>query len=538
MKPLVALLLVLLAGPASARRERLDLRLTQLELPGAPSALVPADVDGDGVRDLVVVIAYTEWDQIEIEERTEMDDIAGLVEVLTIVPALFDRRELRVFRGRGDGGYDVAGEPLALEPSVLSIAEGPPAHPIVALTDDGLSALRLAPNRLEPILEERPILARTGNFVPRLDFIHDLDGDGRGDVLLPVEDGAVVYLGGEKAASRLRYPRDPPGSGRALTRHYPLPQVRDINGDGLLDLLLPHHRTRWENFHVLLGAGGGRFEPARAPLGVFDPRQRDEDEDEFPPRGERVVFFGDLDGDGMAEYVTEESLATPDAGMRKGIREAKRPPFRHRYYRMREDLSMAGEPYAELEALGYALGSEDEGYEWVPGGFQDLNGDGRQDLIALTLDFSLFQAVRILTVRSISIGVDFHIWCQDGEGRFRPVAGLDLSGKLRINLNNLRLGQMSQFAGDFDGDGRADFVQMGRGRDVTLHRGGGDCSYAPDPDLLLKLEEAPRDLFLVRVEDYDGDDLSDLMVIQPQKVKEAGVSTPVRLDLYVSGGGE
>ncbi len=40
----------------------------------------------------------------------------------------------------------------------------------------------------------------------------------------------------------------------------------------------------------------------------------------------------------------------------------------------------------------------------------------------------------------------------------------------------------------------------------------------------------------MRVDDFDGDALTDLVVIQPQKITEPGVTPPVRLDLYLSGG--
>ena len=44
------------------------------------------------------------------------------------------------------------------------------------------------------------------------------------------------------------------------------------------------------------------------------------------------------------------------------------------------------------------------------------------------------------------------------------------------------------------------------------------------------------DLSLVQVRDLDGDDLADLMITQPRDPSEAGVTAPVRLDLYLSGG--
>lgn len=534
---------LLLALPASARREKLALRAESLELPGAPSAVVAADVDGDGLRDLAVVLAFTRWGEIGIEESVEMDDVEGLVEVLTVIPALVDRRELRVFLGRPGGGFDPAARSLAIEPSVLSLEAGPPGAPVVALTDEGLSALRLRDGNLafEPLIEEQPVLAGTGTFLPNLGLVKDLDGDGRTDVLLPTADGASVYLSGPeglRSASRLRFPLDDlqGRSRRTLSRFHPLPEIRDVDGDKLPDLVLRHAGGGWTGFRVLRNRGGGRFAEAVAPLGEHQ---------ESKPDAPVVTFFGDLDGDGRAEYVTQEERGPgEDAGMRKEMQHAKRPKFLFRVHRSRPDLGMESKPFQQFEAEGYAFdtggGGDGDGEVGVnmamPGGFQDLNGDGRMDLIALTLDFSMLQAVKVLTVQRIGIGIDFHVQCQGPGGKLVPVKGLDLSGKFNLNLNNLQIGQISQFAGDFDGDGRADFTQMGRGKTVTIHRGRADCSYPAQPDLALELREAPRNLALVQVRDLDGDELTDLLVIQPQAVKEANVTPPVRLDLYLSRG--
>ncbi|HWM92118.1 MAG TPA: VCBS repeat-containing protein [Thermoanaerobaculia bacterium] len=535
----ILVLFLLLAAPALARREKLALRADSLELPGAPSAVVAADVNGDGLRDLTVVLAFTRWGEIGIEESVEMDDVEGLVEVLTVIPSLVDRRELRLFLGRPGGGFDPAARSMAIGPSVLSLEEGPPGAPVLALTDEGLSALRLRGSDLvlEPLVRERPVLAGTGTFLPNLGLVKDLDGDGRADVLLPTAEGASVYLSGPdglrpEPASRLRFPLDDlQSAGRgSLSRFHPLPEVRDVDGNRLPDLVLRPAGGGWTGFRVLRNQGGGRFSEAVSPM----PKKLE---------GPRVTYFGDLDGDGRAEYVTEEEKGPgDDASMRQEMKHAKRPKFRFRLHRSRPDLGMEPKPFQEFEAEGYAFeGGGDEGEDGVfirmPGsGMQDLNGDGRMDMIALTLDFSMLQAVKVLTVQRIGIGLDFHIQCQGAGGKFAPVRGLDLSGKINLNLNNLKLGQTSQFAGDFDGDGRADFTQMGRGKTVTIHRGRPDCSYPAQPDLAVELREAPRDLMLVQVRDLDGDALADLLVIQPQTVKEANVTPPVRLDLYLSRG--
>lgn len=552
-------------SPGEAKRQRLDLASTSVQLPGPPAAILWPDLDGDGHRDLLVMVAYTEWDQLTIEESAEMDGVEGLMEVMTIVPALTDRRELHLFLGNGDGSYRAADHrPLGTE--VLALEPGPPSAPVLALTDDGLAALRwqadaAAGQRLsfEALHGERPVFAGSRTFLPRLDLSHDLDGDGRLDFFLPTDDGLAVYLTPSHGppmptGQHVVSPTDLRRAGGRPLRSYPLPRVEDMDGDGRPDLIfVDDEDPDAMAFHVLRGRPDidRLFVPGDAPLSLELPcPDRDgaaappgEGTDDDAPCAENdmeLVYFGDLDGDGRAEYVMQLELPPPGDGMRQELGHAKRPPFRYRLFHSRADGSPEAEPYTTFEALGYSFnnsGSEDGEGISIPGGLQDLDGDGRKDLITLTLDFSLLQVMRVMATRSLSIGLDFHVACQRPDGTFHQVPDLDLSGKFKLDLDDIRLRQLSFFDGDFDGDGKADFVQLGRGRDVTIHRGQPGCAYAAKPDLTLKLEEEPRNVALVRIEDFDADGFSDLLIVQPNRIEEPGVTPPVRLDLYLSGQG-
>jgi len=58
---------------------------------------------------------------------------------------------------------------------------------------------------------------------------------------------------------------------------------------------------------------------------------------------------------------------------------------------------------------------------------RQLDGDGRLDLVSITLDFSVLPLLaRMLVVRRLSLRLDFHPWCQQEDGRLVEVAGLDL----------------------------------------------------------------------------------------------------------------
>ncbi len=545
------ILSVLRAAPAPGAT--LSFREQSLELPGAPAALIPGDLDGDGLEDLAVVVIYTEWDQIGIEERSEMDQVEGLVEVLTIVPTLMDRREVRVYRGRPDGSFELAADALPLPLEVLSLEAGPPGVPVLALTDAGVSALRLdrGPGgtgtlRFEPLVDEPPVLAGTGTFLAGLDLVRDVTGDDVPDLLLPAPDGIAVYPGRAASAGGGLAPRPlvrvpffaEPGEAadaeRGLTRDVPLPTVLDADGDGLPDLLFRAPGSGLGNARIALQTAPGRF---AAPAEVPSPEGRE--------GGDRV-WIGPVDRSPGAELVAADNLDDDeDAGVRETMRQVREPRFRVRVHPLHlEDgaLTPAAEPSRTFEVKGWITSGGGGDSEFVlPGGFQDLSGDDRSDLVTVTNDISLFKAVGVLATRRLTLELGFLAWCQQPDGGFVRAPGEPLTSELTIHLNDLQIRQRSLFAGDFDGDGRHDFLQLGRSggaREVGIHRGRADCSYPERPDHTIRLRDELRDLALARVLDLNGDGRDDLAITHPLPVDEAGASPPVRLDLYSSASTE
>lgn len=534
--------LSLAAGTSHAAGEVLELVHQSLELPGAPAAFVPAELNGDGLSDLVVVLAYSEIESIGV------DRIESIGQFSTVIPALFERREARAFAGGVDGSLAPLGAPLPLPISVLSIAAVPGAAPLL-LTDTGIATLELDAGppvalRIRELIRDPPLIAGTRSFLPRLEWVHDLDGDGDLDVLLPAADGLAVYLrDGEKwttsAAQRLRPPGDRSETAADHVRIYPLPLVGDVDGDGRPDLTFLVGGDGLTRVHVFRGRGDGTFAAVRdAP-------------DDCPQSAGRLIlvegdgaesgdgaleglsWFGDLDGDGRAEAVSIIEIETDPDGLRDELKRAKRPRQRIEIRPLREDgASLAAAPTRTFEVRGHTGFSVGD-VSRTPL-FRDLDGDGRLDLVTVTLDFSLFQALRVLTTRRISIGLDFHVWSQRADGSFAEVPQLDLSEKLKLSLNDLTLTRIAQFAGDFDGDGRIDFAHLGRGRVVTIHRGAADCRYASAPDLRIELVEEPQDLGLVRIEDLNGDGRADLAVTRALPASRPDLSPPVVVDLYLS----
>lgn len=525
--------------------DSLTLRHVTLDLPGPPARILPTDLNGDGRQDLLIVVAYSEVGQFS-EDRIE-----DLIAITTVIPSVIDRREARLYLADDEGHYGPVAAILELPLSVLHMELGPPGLPVVALTDAGLSTLRFEDHSeeprlyLEPLIEDPPFLARTGDFFSDLQLIHELNGDDRPDLLLPTLDGLAVYLADEEgfakvAADRIDLNVVPHGDDVKTYLRYPTPQVRHINGDRYPDLVLPQIDGSMAPRHVWLGSAEGRFRPLRKTKLDCNDRLTDlrTAETGKGPWHRDLVALEDLDGDGRAEVVLAEMQNRGD-GMRAGMKDTKRPIFNYRFHRLNKDMTMNPEPYFQKEIMGHTMIGDDS-LSFAPSGmnlFEDLDGDGRKELVAITLDFSMFQVLKIMMTKRIGVGLNFHIYSQNTDGGFDEVPNLDLSEKLKINLNNFAIGRFAQFAGDFDGDGRQDFVHFGRGRKLTIHRGRDGAVYPRKADLTILLEEEPASLNLVRVEDLDGDERSDIRVTRPLPATDPDATAPVRLDLYLSGTG-
>jgi hypothetical protein len=309
---------------------------------------------------------------------------------------------------------------------VISLEAGPPGIPIAVLTDEGISSLRLdmhpaavegaAPDGpppgpglvLTPLITDRPVLAGSKSLIPRLDMIRDLDGDGTWDLLLPARDGAAVYVTATERSGRTpsrasssRATRRARERARSAPTRARSSATWTATARWTCSCSTAERRTggpRSRSCAAREAGASARRRRSRSTSSTRRPRvpsrplrrraspgrARTETADLDGDGGFR--YFGDLTGDGLAEAVFVSEIDS-DKGE---LKQAKEPEFEYRFHHADKNLVIQPQPYQKVHVTGFGFSIDEGDMRFEE--FLDLDGDGRKDLVTVTLDFSLFQS--------------------------------------------------------------------------------------------------------------------------------------------------
>ncbi|MCI0340000.1 MAG: VCBS repeat-containing protein [Planctomycetales bacterium] len=469
-------------GPALALALVLGVRLTyaggvpafrsvKLRASGKVMGILPADLDRDGRRDLVLVSG----------------------------------RRLLAFRQRADGTFPEWADAVAEAPrdavcADLLEASGAPAA-LALLDRKGVSSLGVGPEGFAPkpvrvVEEPTPFRAPPGAPLLVRPFARDLTGDGLPDLLVPVVDGFRLHARRPDGTFALAatLPADPatrvalldPGPGSAILASFfhPLVVPGDSDGDGRSDLLVREEGR----VAIFRRSADGTFLPR--PDVVLDlstiPRtKRPAFRAQFP------VEIADVTGDAIVDFVQAlpgEGTVLVWAG-RAGRREF-------------------GTPDALIKTDGYALGA-------LP---RDLDGDGRRDLLVGAVDkIGILGALQIFVSKSLTVHSLFYRNAGDGRFPAEPSHRRDVTVPLAFSTTNegFQVGTtaMASWDGDYDGDGRRDLLLRSGADALAIHLGleGGGYPEAPDRIVGIPPLEGFR-FVLPRIEELNGDGRSDLLL--------------------------
>ncbi|MGZ3405591.1 MAG: FG-GAP repeat domain-containing protein [Polyangia bacterium] len=475
-----AIWLTLLAVAARASAEVAPLSVERLRVPGRVLAVHAEDVNGDGKRDLVVIVG------------------AGL-------PPQMARR-IAVFFAHGSR---YSADPDQLLPAPASAAfvdlgdvDGDGKRAIVFADASGLGMFHLggdgrfeaAPRRL---VDVRGLLALPDDEeLPFFDVMRDWNGDGKDEIVLPLADRTAVFTRGSDGSwTRAVLLNLPPRASYAVRPELYEPRLRnfavratltvpelstaDCDGDGKPDLVAVVD----EILQVHAGGRGGAiFSPTAVARLLLGNRSAVEAQ-----RGSAHLqtVVRDLDGDGVADLAVNKISG--------GLGQMHAETAFH-YGRRGGGF---GAPVQIIKRDGYAGALA----------FADLDGDGKPDLVSPHADVGLGAMARVLLSKRMSVG--FEARRNLGRGfSVTPDAVRDIDFSVDYSVVADLEGGYPSVQGDFNGDGKADFIGQYDKDGYGVWLGGGKALLAEEPKAVV---HAPPSRYFFAA-DLDGDGRADAVV--------------------------
>lgn len=451
-------------------------------------------------------------------------------------------RTLLVFRQGEGGGF--AAEPyfrLVVPAEAISYAffdlTGDAALELLLFSRSGVFSLSPARAGLKDNLKRElsvplfPDVPDAG-ALPRFPYAVDLEGDGRAELLLPTAERLAIYRRGDAGGGaaliengslpcrvELERPRTGAGIGlraRASAARGGLPQ--DWFGD--LPATVPRfgeerylqRSTSWKVPALCDWTGDGRVDGALFDAGGFDlfPQAADGVFPEHPRRVELPEALRDVDdrrfvelGGGSGKALV--SIRSESGGLTQDYSLTVLP------------ILAGGQPAKEPSAR-VKLASGNVQFE-----FQDVDGDGRQDVVARTADVP----VGIATLSEVRLDIALFVFLGEPDGALSERPAVRFERRLKPEqLERIQESLLLDLSGDFDGDGRKDLVLLrsdGLLQVLRLERSGSDLRFA----------ETPLSQYLP---------MKAVRGVQPEVLSDDGVSDLVlrhedALTVFVSQGG-
>ncbi len=499
------------------------LAASALVLPASPRAVAVGDVDADGTAEIALLLVYPRWGS-----ESEFKQVEGAMEV-TVVPAIQDRRELHVYDVGKDGALEPAANPLTIGREVLALGADGALGPVLALTDGGparvivhADAAGTSTIRVQRFAELPTVLAGADTVFADAVIARDIDGDGSPEAIVPTARGLTpVRLDGtfmpaiEALDRRVR-------SGSSSSLEFALPELRDVDRDGTLDLLAfdaRRERARWQR-----GQGSSFAVPVDWNLETLlaERYQKDSDEADTP----WLAGVLDMDGDGTLEAAVATFQDTGD-GVGGFLRTLRALPATIAFHGLGADGKVAAEPERTLQS---------EGFFWVGGlpesavgPFADLDGDGVAELVTLTARIGVVGLARAAASGVARAEVTPRVYRLGAKG-YEPVPNAVAPFDFRFDVGGGELTRFASIPGDLDGDERADFVIVDKTK-VLVHRGLAGARFEEDPSITLSLEKPLRSWFGAVFRDIDGDGALDLIAFEALKPEGDDPSSPAQVEV-------
>lgn len=461
-----------------------------INTPGPVTALGLADIDGDGRDDVVVTT----------RGGTAAEPVRRLHVYLQKRPAtLSDKPDMTVA--------------LPTEAATIHLVDvdDKPGRDIVLRTREGLVAFER--DDRGQLLEQTTLVVKlpwpgavaAGEDIQLHDDPVDVNGDGRDDLLLPVQTGYRLLLGKKggglvadrlfEAAEKVDYRVGWAGYSShwfTLTRTVPAAGVVDHNGDGRLDVMMLVDNTQ----QVFMQRRGGGFAPRPIEHTLFGREEGEKDQLET-----RQILRADINGDRRTDYVviiTQGKLSLFDSFV-----------VRIHVFFNKPRTGIARRPDQIIKLKGAAAGPETVQ-------LADLTGDGKLDLVVPVVKTDLLS--NIAKALSKTVHLSYFVFAFETQYFSRaPIIGHEVTVPFDIVEGQTGL-PVARFEGDVDGDGRVDMIyplSEDRIEAYPVRRdksffGGVTWSIAGKASQTVKTAERS----MLRIADVDGNGRVDIITVE------------------------
>jgi hypothetical protein len=381
-----------------------------------------------------------------------------------------------VFVADASGGYPAQpSSRVDLDPSLSALffaeTDGAPPVELVAADAEGAVVFRYAEGRFARADAPRfssllPSNAKEPAFLK--DAVQDLDGDGIDEWIIPAPSGYEV----RKTDGRIyKIPCDVVSEFHANDSLYIFHRLSSCNTfslEGSTQKGLAFLSDAFADFAY--GVDWSQHQRFKIPLNLEE-------------KWEASTRMADIDGNGFPDLVVTQMKGTINL---KAVTQV---------YLATAPFVYPATPSATFEANG-ALTSPS---------LVDVDGDGKQDLVFVSIPFGVRNIINFLVRRKLSVHVAVYLF-KDGRFPAKPTFAENVlldapEGRERVAYT----------LGDFNGDGRMD-VAFGEGSDkLAIRTGSADQFISPHPWVTLSVPA----FGIARPVDLNGNKSKDLVMFHP-----------------------
>ncbi|WP_299805746.1 VCBS repeat-containing protein [uncultured Shewanella sp.] len=338
------------------------------------------------------------------------------------------------------------------------------------------------------------------DFISRGEFIKDLNGDSRDDILIHDFNQVHLFLAAEQGFERQTLPIKPQsrlfddGATYTQSKLY----VSDINLDGLVDIV----KIGEGELEVYKQTQAKDFDPIAAFISVRQPisgvdwwNKRDAfgeqlDQSELVYR--KVEQLKDLNADGITDMVIRYTKSS-------GVFDRVNDYEIYLGENNKGALAFPKEASSVIRAEGTLTGLE----------FIDIDSDDKDEVMVAGFDIGVSQIIGALL--SGSIDQDVHLFKMDSTGRFSDDSNVTKEVELNFSFSSGQAGSPVVKLADLNGDGLKDLLLSEDESTLKIYLGKrGDALFSRDAqEHELKL---PVEGGMLKAEDLNGDGREDLLI--------------------------